>query len=137
MKVSILGTEYEIKLKSPKEDPKLEGNWGYNDETTKEIVIDNLKDDADAEDLAKLDAFSLKVLRHEIIHCFFNESGLGECCEFARDEVLVDWIARQLPKIVKACEEAEEQFRRSQSPKPTLVDKLIEAETKREFILPR
>lgn len=40
MKVNILGTEYDIKVRSPKDDPKLENNWGYNEETTKPDCIE-------------------------------------------------------------------------------------------------
>ena len=50
-----------------------------------------------------------ETLRHEIVHAFFNESGLKESsngCEsgWAKNEEMVDWIALQLPKIYKACE---------------------------------
>lgn len=39
-----------------------------------------------------------EVLRHEVIHAFFNECGLAEYCN---DEQLVQWIAVQFPKILK------------------------------------
>lgn len=40
--------------------------------------------------------------RHEIVHAFLKESGLGNEFDEA-SEVMVDWIALQLPKIVRAC----------------------------------
>lgn len=43
-----------------------------------------------------------EVLRHEIIHAFFNESGLDE---YSDDEVFVNWIAVQFPKIFKVFKE--------------------------------
>ena len=47
-----------------------------------------------------------KVLRHEITHAFFFESGLAENSPFAQNEELVDWMAIQGPKIYKAWQEA-------------------------------
>ena len=52
-----------------------------------------------------VDEFRKKVLRHEIIHAFMHESGLGENSTYARDEELVDWIAFQFSKMLKAFEE--------------------------------
>lgn len=53
-----------------------------------------------------------RILRHEIIHAFFNESGLQDDssnidCGWAVNEEMVDWIAIQFPKMVKAFEEAD------------------------------
>ena len=45
--------------------------------------------------------FEKKVLRHEIIHAFFGESGLRSQSEYAQNEELIDWIAIQIPKIVE------------------------------------
>ena len=39
-----------------------------------------------------------EVLRHEMIHAFFDESGLDE---YSNDERLVDWIAMQFPKMLE------------------------------------
>ena len=39
-----------------------------------------------------------EVCRHELIHAMFVESGL--CC-YSNDEILVDWIASQFPKIAE------------------------------------
>lgn len=44
---------------------------------------------------------SYQVIRHEVIHAFFAESGL---IEYGNDEVLVDWMAKQLPKIQETVE---------------------------------
>ena len=40
--------------------------------------------------------------RHELMHAFFKESGLADEFE-SNNEVVVDWFAIQLPKIVRAC----------------------------------
>ena len=46
-----------------------------------------------------------RILRHEVAHAFLYESGLGY---YASDENLVEWIAIQLPKIVKALDNIKE-----------------------------
>lgn len=43
-----------------------------------------------------------EVLRHELIHAFFFEAGLGDYCD---DETLVDWLARMVPKLVETFQE--------------------------------
>lgn len=53
---------------------------GYNDDEAFESIEDYYK----------------KVLRHELMHAFFHEMGLDNYC---RDEILVDSLALQLPKI--------------------------------------
>jgi len=105
MRVNILGTKYTIITDASKKDyPQLSDCYGFNDETTKQIVIGGLEHRYD-EDLTNLKIFENKVLIHEIIHCFLNESGLAECSEWARNEEMVDFFARQIDKIQKAIEE--------------------------------
>ena len=55
----------------------------------------------DESDEAKgnLKAFRNQVIRHEVVHAFFCESGLENNSDFATNEELVDWIAIQIPKI--------------------------------------
>lgn len=43
-----------------------------------------------------------ETLSHECIHAYFRESGLYS---YMRDEVLVDWIATQFPKMAKTFQE--------------------------------
>lgn len=101
MKVNILGTEYTIKEATTEEDCKLEEMNGYCDVTTKEIVIERIKEDKFT--VKDLKAFTDKVLRHEIIHAFLYESGLHTNTEnqWAVNEEIIDWIAIQLPKIIE------------------------------------
>jgi len=43
-----------------------------------------------------------RIIRHEIIHAFMFESGLGfnfEHKPFGQDETMIDWFAIQYPKI--------------------------------------
>ena len=92
MKVDILGTEYTISFKTPKEDSFLE--------STKQIVVAEKSDD---NELGDYEWYKKKVLRHEIIHAFLFESGLHENWEHkenGHDETVVDWIAVQFPKLL-------------------------------------
>lgn len=98
-KVSILGTTYTI-IEKPLKDVD-----GYCDKTTKEIAVAVKEDDCD---LGNFEEYRKKVLRHEITHAYFFESGLAECFENIKwgiPETLVDWFAYQSPKIFKTFEE--------------------------------
>lgn len=101
-KINILGTEYTLKGRC-KTDPKMIYKDGYCDKTSKELVILdslNIKDDINCVENPKI--YSNSVIRHEVIHAFFYESGLDE---FFNNELLVDWIAMQYPKIKKIFKE--------------------------------
>ena len=56
-----------------------------------------------ADDIA--DGVNVKrIIRHEIIHAFMFESGLGfnfEHKPYGQDETMIDWFAIQYPKIKK------------------------------------
>lgn len=102
MKANILGTEYEISING--NDPKFQnGIDGYCDETTKKIVVDELIPDEMSK--GNLKDFQNKVIRHEVIHAFLFESGLAECSDWATNEEMVDFFAKQFPKIQKVFEE--------------------------------
>ena len=102
-KINIMGTDYEIKYQTEKENTKLIGNDGLCETYAKEIIIDKLE--ADENTLKDLDRYRDNVLRHEVIHAFFHESGLDCNSNYARNEELVDWIAIQFPKIYRAFKE--------------------------------
>lgn len=103
MTVNILGTEYEIIRQTDKENPKLKEANGLCEVYSKKICVN---DEYDSEmTYENIEAYKDKVLRHEIIHAFFAESGLRTNCDYAECEELVDWIAIQFPKIVKVFEE--------------------------------
>lgn len=108
MKVNILGTEYTIEEKTEQQDVLLKDSDAYCDRTTKEIVV--LKVDGENCTIHDPEWYRKKLMRHEIIHAFLYESGLGECTEWkehnsAHNEQIVDWIAIQFPKMQKAFEE--------------------------------
>lgn len=107
-RVNILGTEYDVLVRSVEEDPKLEHCIGYCDQYSKKIVLSDMAGaEKDVMAIENMEELKKKVLRHEIIHAFFGESGLRSCSEYAEDEELVDWIAIQFPKILKAFEQVD------------------------------
>jgi len=52
-------------------------------------------------DQQDLDSVTRKNIRHELIHAFLSESGLWANCDWAKEE-MVDWLAIQFPKLLKA-----------------------------------
>ena len=107
--VNILGTEYTIEHRKEADDPKLaDGIDGYCDTSVKLLVICDFEQDEQSKE--DLQAYGLKVLRHEIIHAFMYESGLDVntyCfqCGWATNEEMIDWFAIQASKIFKAFED--------------------------------
>ena len=106
MKVNILGSEWEIELRSVHEDKELEAGDGYCDWTVKLIVVEKECEGT----LYDMDEYVRKVMRHEIVHAYLFECGLAECSgrtdSWAQNETMVDWLARNGPKIMKTWEEA-------------------------------
>lgn len=92
MKIKILGVDYDISFADNLDG----GRCGATNFVNKTIKILNDKSQT-------LDV----VLRHEIMHAMFYESGL---LDYATDEVLVDYIAAQYPKMKKLFEDAEKDF---------------------------
>lgn len=103
--VSVLGTEYHIWLDVPEsEDDVLKECSGYCDKTSHRIAICEKEKDANLDDYM---AYRKQVMRHEIIHAFLFESGLGADAAWyvvgqEHPEQTVDWLARQFPKMIKA-----------------------------------
>lgn len=113
--INILGTDYKVLVKGYKEDKvfKRRNIFGYCDGYAKEIVVCNpdtfpgMKNDG----FESNNAFFQCSLRHEIVHAFMFESGLaqntGRSDGWAINEEMIDWIARQGPKLHVAWKEAE------------------------------
>ena len=100
-KVNILGTEYRMEFQCVAENPYLKDANGYVDRTTKKIVIGKREHDCEIEDF---EAFQRKVIRHEIVHAYLEESGLSTNVEnppLGVPETYVDWFAIQAPKIYR------------------------------------
>lgn len=107
MKLNILGSEWDIVYRNANDDPHLKENDGYTDPSVKLIVIADNREDCSIEDYKYMQRTNL---RHEIIHAFLFESGLGfnlEHIEFGHEETMVDWIAIQFPKLLEVFKEAD------------------------------
>lgn len=98
-KIKILGVPYSIVESTANEDSVLDGKAGYCDYTTKRIVIIDV-DESEVEEGCDKNVFIKGVMRHEIIHAFLQESGLGEQNSWD-EEQMIDWLALQFPKILK------------------------------------
>lgn len=99
--VNVLGQEYKI-VELNFENKTYDGLCDF---TTKEIKLDSDLDKVTEESYQNMNHYKQQVVRHEIIHAFMFESWLNSNSTFARDETLIDWIAIQLPKMVKAMKE--------------------------------
>lgn len=111
MQVNVLGTMYTINYYDYNDKPcfKERNIGGYHDSVDAEIAILRMKTHPDFAD--ETDEYCRKeeklALRHEIVHAFLAESGLSEsslqyCNGWAKNEEMVDWIAFQFPKMLKA-----------------------------------
>ncbi len=109
-KINILGTEYTIETHKVSEDSYLEDNKlsGYCGEEEKLIVVADMSEEKyfTGMDEKAQEAYRKRVLRHEIMHAFLNESGLSDSSNqyggaWAKNEEMVDWFAIQSPKIFK------------------------------------
>lgn len=100
----VLGTEYTIVYATEKEHPALATYDGFCDFSAKRVVVNSfsgeLADDSGLR-VENLQAVLNKIVRHELVHAFFYESGLHVCSEYAMQEELVDWLAIQVPKLSK------------------------------------
>lgn len=105
--VSVLGTNYSVICASEKDFPrKFDDRSGEIDESTKEVFIDDFSQNEGVAHTLKIKEFLIKKnIRHELIHAFLFESGLAENTHWAQNEEMVDWFARQFPKMLKAFEE--------------------------------
>ena len=100
--IEILGTTYGLYVDRSVTNPKLQNTDAYCELWSKKIVFSPFqRDDLTIESLQE---YVSKIVRHEIVHAFFHESGLAS---YVTDEMLVDWIAHKLCKIGAVCQKAE------------------------------
>lgn len=97
--IPVLGQTYHIKVKDPERDPRLgKDHDGYCDWTTKEIAMSDMAQDAKHPDaVGDFDQYREKVLRHEIIHAFIEESGNTDADW--NNENMVNWLACMWPHL--------------------------------------
>lgn len=100
-KINVLGQDYYVdtaceELKKTEKD----GLCYVYDKKIEVRPVQSMLNDADSMDL-KEKRYE-EVVRHELVHALFFESGLDS---YSMDEILVNWIATQVPKINKAVDE--------------------------------
>ena len=114
--VNILGTAYTIVVKMYDEEEAFARRSidGFCDGYVKEIVLCDMSTYKgwEHETDATKAAVQKATLRHEIVHAFFNESGLmGSAAQhespWSKNEEMVDWIAIQGLKLYTAWVEAD------------------------------
>lgn len=106
MILNILGSDWTVEYRNADADPLLREDDGYTDPSVRLIVIANKREDCSIQDYKYMQRENL---RHEIVHAFLFESGLGfnlEHIEFVHEETMIDWIAIQFQKILKVFKEA-------------------------------
>ena len=104
MTVHVLGENYTLNFIPEEEDESLKYYDGYCDETVKTLVVKQYKRGEPGSKKA-IDLQEKKNFRHEIIHAFLFESGLAENSTWAQEEEMVDWFAKQFPKLLDAFRE--------------------------------
>ena len=101
--VYILGTKYNIKLIPESDDPMLKTLGGYTEQKIHKIVVKLIEKQGNTSQ--NVADYAKNIMRHELIHAFLFESGLGACANevdcWSQNEEMVDWFAYQSPKIFK------------------------------------
>lgn len=108
--IRILGATWKVRIQEEADEKRLAECSGFTDWTDKLIVV---YDGRKIGNLGNPEKFMAKVLRHEIVHAFMYECGLGDDWEHAErghDETVVDWIAVQLPRLYAVSESAEKRM---------------------------
>jgi len=100
LRVDVLGTQYTVQFSTQSENPLLEECDGYCDPSVHLCVVRKFGEPKGF-DQQDLDSVTRKNIRHELIHAFLSESGLWANCDWAKEE-MVDWLAIQFPKLLKA-----------------------------------
>lgn len=100
-KISVLGQTYEVNTACDELNKTAKDGLCYKYDKRIEVRPSKfMLDDTDSKEL-KEKRYE-EVVRHELVHAFFSESGLNN---YSMDETLVNWLAMQIPKINKAVDE--------------------------------
>nr|DAG65381.1 MAG TPA: peptidase [Caudoviricetes sp.] len=104
--INILGTEYTAELIDENKDVKFKEADGYVDPSVHLIRVALFEPTSTT--VSNIVVYLKNVMRHEIIHAYLFESGLAECSHMAENwatnEEMVDFIARQFPKMKRTME---------------------------------
>ena len=97
IRTNILGENYTINLNTPREVlTDCDGECSRYDKTISIVDIEEIFDGNGTEE-GRQKRYAEGV-RHEVIHAFFEESGLDN---YSENEELVQWLAIQFPKMVE------------------------------------
>lgn len=97
--VRILGAVWTVRSATETEEPRLEGVNGFTDWTTRTICLEKNTQG----NLGCIKTYMNQVIKHEVIHAFMFESGLGDSFEhkdYGQEETIVDWFAFQMGNIM-------------------------------------
>ena len=107
--LNILGSEWKLRICKVSEEPLLKDADGVTDRSTKTMIVRADQDGVEYP-LMDYDNYRKEVIRHEIIHAFLYESGLGNELthpEYGHDEMQISWYAIQFPKMLEVFKKAE------------------------------
>ena len=107
--IDVLGTKWTICVEPIEKKYDDRGCEAYCDNSIKTIFI-GLRD-SEPDDVEDLNFIKQQYVRHELIHAFMYESGLGAnsmtSYSWALNEEMVDWWALQFRKVEKVFNELE------------------------------
>ena len=106
---NILGETWTIAIVPTSTDKRLNDCDGFCDKTSRRILVDDFSM-CDNYDMDNRQAHVCQNIRHEIIHAFMFECGLGDDWrhpEMGHDETTVDWLAFHIHTISTICGNAE------------------------------
>ena len=94
MTINVLGTEYTVSIEKYDEDEAFKrcDIGGYCTALTRSIVVCDMRtyEGLEHEPVEALEAYTKKNLRHEIVHAFFEESGLSD-----NSSTIEGWASRR------------------------------------------
>lgn len=102
--IKILGNPWHFMMCSQEVEPKLKEVMGFCDWSSHVICIADPNENKDDMNMENPYQIICKVARHEVIHAYLFESGLGD--DFmhpasGHEETIIDWFAFQFKKIEK------------------------------------
>ena len=108
-RVNILGSEWSVVTSDQSKDEYLKQVGGYCDYTANTVVYEPhpRMDSSECESFTAPDVENRRIVRHELIHAFLFESGMADDATWPVNEAMVDFFARQFPKLLKAFQEVE------------------------------
>lgn len=98
--MNIMGTDY-ILLHDESLPNDRDGECNKYEKVIRVLPKSKMGSDHETTSQLSKELYYKNVLRHEIIHAFFFESGLDTYCN---NEELVDWLAIQVPKMIDVFE---------------------------------